>query len=105
MYAMQDNLACLDNGALVVAAWSCHCRCATGAVIMGQLLQIYSGYMQRTFVPVEQRGTSEHDANVDAPIQLRNDNPHTDHNEDANGNGEWQPVACHAASNNTQMSS
>lgn len=51
------------------------------------LVQIYTGYMQRDFVPVEQRGKGKTDANVDAPVQLRNDNPHTEHTENGSDNG------------------
>ena len=58
------------------------------------ILQIYSGYMQRKFVPVEERGTGQHDSNINAPLQLRNDNPHTDHHDagkgTANGNGQGE---------------
>lgn len=51
------------------------------------LLQIYTGYMERKFVPVEERGKGQTDANVDAPVQLRNDNPHTEHTENGSGHG------------------
>lgn len=48
-------------------------------------MQIYTGYMHREFVSVEQRGKGQTDAEVDAPIQLRNDNPHSEHKEDGSG--------------------
>lgn len=51
------------------------------------LVQIYTGYMQRDFVPVEQRGKGKTDANVNAPVQLRNDNPHTEHTENGSEHG------------------
>ena len=51
------------------------------------LLQIYSGHMERAFVPVEKRGEGQANIESNVPSHLRNDNPHSDHTEAKAGNG------------------
>ena len=42
-------------------------------------VQIYSGYMERKFVPVEKRGGGDAIVDSDVPAHLRNDFPHSGH--------------------------
>lgn len=52
-------------------------------------MQIYSGYMERKFVPVEQRGGGDAQVEKDLPAHLRNDFPHSGHAAmKSSGNGE-----------------
>ena len=55
-------------------------------------MQIYSGHLERKFVPVEKRGGGDANVDNDVPAHLRNDFPHSGHTNAKttnNGRGGW----------------